>query len=382
MHYQLRTEGGTPIGNAVSVGLGTFIGCLPVYGLHFLLCVVLARLLRASRVKAYLAANISNPLMAPVLLYLELGVGHWIFEGRWPSLRLEQLKAQGAWLLGRDVVVGSLVVGVVLGALLGALAFHVARAWRSAPFEKRLREETSRRYMDCGISHWEFVRGKLRYDPMFQAILRSAVLPREGRLIDIGCGRGILLAAIDTARRLDDALPTPRGWRPPSDRLELWGIELRPGWAAVARQALGDAARIETGDAAQRPLPRAQAILLLDMFHYLPAAQQEQLVERVSEALEPGGVLIVREADAAIGPRFVLTRMAERLCALARGHWRQSFHYRGVEEWRRLLESQGLSVTDRPMWAGTPYANRLMEARKPSADPSGLSSLPQRGFIP
>ncbi len=364
MHYQLRTEGATPWGNAVSVAVGTFIGCLPLYGLHLLLCVVLARLLGVSRVKTYLAANISNPLLAPLLLYLELGIGHWIFERRWPTLRLAELEAVGAWALGRDVVAGSLVLGAVLALLLGALAFHVARRWQRAPFDERLREATSRRYLECGISHWEFVRGKLRYDPMYRAILESEVLPREGRLVDVGCGRGILLALVDSARGMDDSAPPPRGFRLPSERLELVGIELRRPLAAVARRALGDGAAIEAGDAAAAALPAARAITLLDLLHYLPAAEQEGLVGRVAGALEPGGVLVLREADAALGWRFALTRAAERLCALARGHWRQRFHYRSAGGWRRLLERHGLEVSERPMWAGTPYANRLVEARK------------------
>lgn len=368
LHYQLRTEGTTPMDNGVAIGLGTFIGCLPLYGLHLLLCVVVARLFHVSRIKAYLAANVSNPLLAPFLLYLELGVGRWLFEEQWPALRLDALNLAQPWLLGRDVFAGSLVVGVVLGLLLGALAFHAARRWPAAPFEVQMREETSRRYLQCGISQWEFVRGKLRYDPMFWAVLRSQVLPTEGRLVDVGCGRGIFLALLDTARELGASLHAPPGWRPPSARLELVGVELDAKKVAVAAKALGDAARVTVWDAAYEDLPRARAFLLLDVLHYLPAAEQERLVERAARALEPGGVVILREADAGLGWRFFLTRAAERLCALWRRHWRQRFHYRTADGWRRLLEGAGLCVSTRPMWAGTPYANQLIEARRALRD--------------
>lgn len=368
LHYQLRTEGSTPMGNGVAVGLGTFIGCLPLYGLHLLLCVVAARLFRVSRIKAYLAANISNPVLAPFLLYLELGVGRWTFERHWPALELDALNLERPWLLGRDVFVGGVVVGVVLGLLLGALAFHAARRSRAATFEAKLREETARRYIGCGISHWEFVRGKLKYDPMFWALLSSRALPAEGRLVDVGCGRGILLALLDTARKQEASLQAPPQWRPPSAGLELVGIELDPKKAAVSVKALGDAALVIEGDAAAVEMPPARAFMLLDVLHYLPAARQERLVERVARAVEPGGVVILREADAGLGWRFALTRAAERLCALARGHWRQRFHYRTAGEWSRLLEGSGLVVSARPMWAGTPYANQLIEARKALRD--------------
>lgn len=364
LHYQLRTEGATPIGNGVAVGVGVFIGCLPLYGLHLLLCVVAARLLRVSRIKTYLAANVSNPVLAPFLLYLELGVGHWLFAGRWPALAIESLNLDRPWLLGRDIFAGSAVVGTALGLLLGALAFHLALRWRAASFEVQLREEASRPFLRCGISHWEFVRGKLTYDPMFREILRSQVLPTEGRLVDVGCGRGILLALLDTARRLGPRLHAPPGWRAPSEKLELEGIELDPKKAAVAAEALGAAARITVGDAATSRFSRARAILLLDVLHYLEGEQQEGVVSRVAQALEPGGVVVVREVDAGLGWRFSLNRAAERLCAVARGQWRQRFHYRAVGDWSRLLEGAGLNVNTRPMWAGTPYANQLIEARK------------------
>ena len=200
---------------------------------------------------------------------------------------------------------------------------------------------------------------------MYWAILYAQVLPQEGRLLDIGCGRGILLTLLDIARNLGDSTLAPPGWQPPGAHLELAGIELQASMAAVASQALGNAANIEVTSATAKPLPPARAMLLLDVLHYLTAAEQEILVARIADALEPGGILLVREADAALGTRFLLTRAAERFCALARGHWRQGFHFRSADAWQRLLEAAGLTVTERPMWAGTPYANRLLEARKP-----------------
>lgn len=372
LHYRLRTEGSSPRESGFAVGLGVFIGCLPLYGLHFFLCVGAARLFHLSRVKTYLAANLSNPLFAPFLLYLEYGVGHWIFAGSWPTLRLEQLRSDGALTVGRDLVVGSLVMGAVLAVLFGVLAYYLTDRARRSSFEETLREETSRKYLDSGIFHWEFVRGKIRFDPMYRALPGSPVIPREGRLVDVGCGRGILLALLATARELRSTTSPPPSWRIPSDRLELVGIELRAKPAEVAREALGEAARIESGDASDTPLPSADAVLLLDVLHYLSREAQDRLLERVARALRPGGVVVIREADAGGGVSFWLTRAAERLCALARGHWRQRFHYRSAEAWSALLRRHGLEVDDRPMSSGTPYANRLLEARRPAPDASAV----------
>jgi O-methyltransferase involved in polyketide biosynthesis len=108
-------------------------------------------------------------------------------------------------------------------------------------------------------------------------------------------------------------------------------------------------------------------VLLLDVLHYLPATAQEDLLRRVADTLEPGGLLLIRDADAAGGLRFLATRIQERTCALARRHWRQRFHYRSAEDWRGLLRGLGLEVDVAPMAEGTPYSNVLIAARRPRA---------------
>jgi len=365
MHYQLRTEGDTPLRTAGSVFLGTTVGCVPLYGIHFVICVVLARLLGLSRIKTYLAAHVNNPVTLPLLLYLEFGIGTRLVGGYWPSLSIAELRAMGLRVLGVNLLVGSVVLGVALGAVLAVFAFFVSRHARQGPLYSLLREETSRRYQDAGIAHWEFVRGKLKFDPMYRAIMASGLLPSSGRLIDLGCGRGILLALIRTARALhadgrwSDALP------PPPSNLELRGVELREPLARVARLAVGEEVPIDTADLARHDPAPADVYLLLDVLHYLTAAEQEQLIRRVAGALSRGGILLVREPDAGLGPRFLWTRLAERLCALFRLHWRQRFHYRTARAWCDLLGSTGLETRTSPLWAGTPYGNVLIEARKP-----------------
>ncbi|HYG65142.1 MAG TPA: class I SAM-dependent methyltransferase, partial [Thermoanaerobaculia bacterium] len=127
-----------------------------------------------------------------------------------------------------------------------------------------------------------------------------------------------------------------------------------------------DGAVIETADLRDADFPTARAVLLLDVLHYLPAAAQEELLARAVRALEPGGVLFIRDADAAAGWRFTATRIQERLATMARRQFRQRFHYRSTAEWRALLAAYGLEVSSEPMSMGTPYANVLIQARRPS----------------
>ncbi|HEY0781143.1 MAG TPA: hypothetical protein VGE98_01710, partial [Thermoanaerobaculia bacterium] len=92
-------------------------------------------------------------------------------------------------------------------------------------------------------------------------------------------------------------------------------------------------------------------------------SEQEALLAKAVAALNPGGLLLLREADAAAGFRFFAIRLAERLSALFRRDLSQRFAYRSAAEWKRLLEELGLTIEVEPMGHGTPYANVLIRAR-------------------
>lgn len=361
--YRLRTEGDTPGRLAGAVGVGVFIGCSPFYGFHLALCILFAKIFRLNQLLTYLAAHISLPGIWPLLVLGELQVGRILRGESLLSIRPDDLRHLDPWQFAADLLLGSAVVGIVLAVALALPTFWIARKRRKAPEIHALLERTAHRYLATGMFHWEFVRGKLRYDPVYFSLLRSGALPEEGRLLDLGCGRGLLLSLLLTARERAEAGEYPQGWAPPP-RLDLHGIEGSRKIAEVARQALGDEARIDATDLRDARIPPARVILLLDVLHYLPAAAQESLVAQIAEALEPGGFLLLRDADAAGGWRFTATRIQERVCALARRHWRQRFHYRSEAEWMELLERNGLAASAEPMAQGTPYSNVLVAGRK------------------
>ncbi|HJX26594.1 MAG TPA: DUF2062 domain-containing protein [Thermoanaerobaculia bacterium] len=365
--YRLRTEGDTPKRVAGAVGAGVFIGCSPFYGFHLPLCILVSRLFRLNPMLTYLAANISLPVILPFLILAEVQTGRFLRGAPALSLRPADLRTLDPWQFGGDLLLGSAVVGLLLALAFAFPTFWIARRRRKAPEVHTLLERTARRYLDSGMFHWEFVRGKLRYDPVYFSLLRAGALPEEGRLLDLGCGRGLLLALLTTAREQAEAGAYPKDWASPP-RLELHGIEGNPKIAKVAQQALGvdtPGARIEAADLRDvTTIPSARVILLLDVLHYLPATAQEGLLARIATALEPGGLLLIRDADAAGGWRFTATRIQERVSALARGHWRQRFHYRSQREWMEMLERLGLAASAEPMAQGTPYSNVLIAGRK------------------
>lgn len=361
--YGLRTEGGGAAREAAAVGLGLFIGCLPVYGLHLLLCVAVSTLFGLNRFKTYLAANISNPFVAPWLLFAEVQAGAWLRRGSWHELSIDAVKEASLRVLGLDLVAGSLAIGVSL-ALLGAWGTYAlaGRGERDGWFETLVRRAADR-YADRSITAWEFARGKLRFDPIYRALLADGVLAagsRAGRaVVDIGCGQGLMLALLAEGRAgawTDADAPA----MPTFDR--LIGVERRPHVAKLAASALGADAEIVTADASTLSVEPAGAVLFLDVLHMMPREAQVAVLRSALASLAPGGVFVIREADAGAGWRFRMVGVGNTLKAMVFGNWRQRFAFRSAAEWRALLESMGLDVEERAMGQGTPFGNVLLTA--------------------
>lgn len=356
--YTLRTEGGGPVREAVAIGAGTFIGCTPFYGLHLLICLGVGRLFRLNRLKLYLASNISNPFVAPLLVLGELQTGAWIRRGEWHALGMETVRGVDPWIFGADVLVGSAILGSVLGLGAGLATWAATREQDDSGFARLVRRAADR-YVDTSITAWEFARGKLKGDPLYRTVLTSGVLPSGGTLVEVGCGQGLMLALLAEALRAREAGEWPLSIPPPPEFAALVGIELRPRAAALAAHALAGDATIVTADARQHAPSPCRAVLLLDVLHMMPFADQERLVAHYARALEPGGVMLVREADAAAGWRFAAVRAGNRVKALVTGNWKQTFHFRSAGGWQRLFHELGFNVDKFETGEGTPFANVL-----------------------
>jgi uncharacterized protein (DUF2062 family)/trans-aconitate methyltransferase len=364
----LRTQGDTPGRQAASFAVGAFIGCTPLYGFHLPLCVAAASILRLNQLTTYLAANLNNPLVAPFLIFAEVQVGAVIRTGHLHPVTLSELRRLSLWDFGLELALGSLIVGCVVAVLGGSAVWLVVRrgAHRD-PIVRRLIEDAARPYLRSGLQHWEFVRSKLRWDPVFVHLVQAGDLSGPGTLVDLGCGRGALLSlirAVDEAARVDGLPPEWPAW---SERPTLHGVDSSGSAVSVAREALGEDARVECADLVDWQPPRCRAAILLDVLHYLPDDAQDALLGRIAAALEPGGFVILREADAVGSRAYRLTAAAERLRAVLRGHPRQRFWFRPVADLAARLEHLGLVVERQAMSEGTPFENHLVTARRAEA---------------
>jgi SAM-dependent methyltransferase len=231
------------------------------------------------------------------------------------------------------------------------------------PQLKPLFEAATRPFANAGRYAWHYARGKLRYDPVYFALLTRGVLPNAGRLIDLGCGQGILFALLAAAKAQFERGQWPRGWPPPPG-LGMLGFELQEARVKTARLALQGKAAIDCRDIRQVELLPSAAIVILDVLYHLSGAEQERVLEAAARALQPGGILLLREADAGAGLSFRLSRWGNRLVSAYQGRLRQKLEYRGAAQWVRLLEALDFSVSAEPMSQGTPFGSVLFIARR------------------
>ena len=108
------------------------------------------------------------------------------------------------------------------------------------------------------------------------------------------------------------------------------------------------------------------------------AEDQEVLLTGIAARLASGGVILVREADAAGGVRFTAVRLGNRAKAIALGSWRQTFHFRTEGEWVACFARHGLRAIVRRAGDREPFANLLFHltpAHGPAGTPTNTGGL-------
>jgi len=123
------------------------------------------------------------------------------------------------------------------------------------------------------------------------------IVPKEARITDIGCGYGPLCFMLGLL----------------SEKRSILGIDYDKEKIEIAENSYmaGERIRFKQADALLYDLPESDAFILNDMLHYLPKESQKRLLERVTEKLAKGGVVIVRDADKSDERKHFVTRVSE-----------------------------------------------------------------------
>ena len=200
--------------------------------------------------------------------------------------------------------------------------------------------------------HWRhrrYVRGKLKWDPLFEAI--APLLAGSSRpLLDIGCGLGLLGQYL-----------RERGARMPYLGVDPDGAKIEEARAAAMAGALD--IDFATLDASSLPAFGGD-VALIDVLHYLPADLQRQALANAAARVVPGGLLVIRNVLRDDSWRYRLTVAEERFAA-ALGWMRfATGHFPRREDIASPLASLGFDVSVEPLWGATPFNSYLIVARR------------------
>jgi SAM-dependent methyltransferase len=188
------------------------------------------------------------------------------------------------------------------------------------------------------------------------------LLPSEGRILDVGCGFGLwaaYFAQMQPARRIVGVDPAER----------------RIAMARRVAERVGAPARFVVGDVRSAALDREgpfDAAYVLDVLHHIPADDQVAVLERLRDALAPGGLLVIKDitTEPWLGLKF--TEVLDRaMVGLS-----EPLAYRHHREWRTLLERLGFLVRVVRVPDVLPYPHVVIAARRreESVTPRGRSS--------
>jgi SAM-dependent methyltransferase len=226
-------------------------------------------------------------------------------------------------------------------------------------------------YRDSGRFARHFARGKLGGDPVFATILAQGLLDGCAQILDLGCGQGLLAAWLFAARAVYQTPGAwPQGWPAPPHLDRYTGVEINAHEAARARAAgarLG-AMRclIVQGDVRHVDYEEADAIVILDVLHYMDRASQEGVLARARSVLAPGGRLLLRVGDAAGGVGFAASQVVDTVVALARHHRLIRLHCRPLHEWLGVLARAGFRAGAVAGNRGAAFSNVVLLAQPAS----------------
>jgi 1-acyl-sn-glycerol-3-phosphate acyltransferase len=146
---------------------------------------------------------------------------------------------------------------------------------------KYYRSRLIRNYIYKGpVLEW-YCRIKTSLENNYQ--LFESLMPKTGKIIDVGCGYGFLSYMLMFKGR----------------KREILGVDYDDEKIAVADGCIDktEKLRFDVGDVTSYDFPNADGIIISDVLHYFNPEQQSKVIENCISKLNKGGVLVIRDAD-------------------------------------------------------------------------------------
>ena len=115
----------------MSIGLGVFMGIVPIWGFQLLASVALAALLRLNKVLVLIACNISIPPMIPLIIFVSYRCGsYWVGAAATPLAFSKSLTVAFVSQHLRQYIYGSITLAIAAGLAAGLLTYGVLKVFK------------------------------------------------------------------------------------------------------------------------------------------------------------------------------------------------------------------------------------------------------------
>ena len=121
----------TPYEIALGGAIGVFIAILPVYGLHTVLVIILAIIVRpANKIAMLLGTNISLPPTLPFITWTSYDIGRFFLKGDYPPLTwsdFTNVTFKKIFNFYPPLFLGSVILGLICSVIFYFLIYFVVK---------------------------------------------------------------------------------------------------------------------------------------------------------------------------------------------------------------------------------------------------------------
>lgn len=175
-------------------------------------------------------------------------------------------------------------------------------------------------------------------------------IPPRGRVLDVGCGAGLFLGLVGSARPDVTGIGFDADASAIAAAEGMAGRHFPDGRIRFEHSAVGDA----------WPQGPFDVVGMIDVLHHIPPAAQREVIAAAFAHVGPGGLFVYK--DMADKPFFRAwwNRLHDMLVA------RQWIHYRPVGEVEAWLRGMGAEIVERSSRALGLYGHELIVAKRPA----------------